>query len=131
LTPTNPTFLDHLAVSLALNGDPDGAVDQLRKAIEVDPRSVEYRFNLGFVFESRDDLASAIPQLEKSVALSQNKDWRCLAELAKVYDKAGRSTDAVRAARQALDLVLKQDDQQAAKSLQDALKRYEHDAGTD
>jgi hypothetical protein len=48
-----------------------------------------------------------------------------------VYDKAGRSTDAVRAARQALDLVLKQDDQQAAKSVQGALKRYELDAGTD
>ena len=32
---------------------------------------------------------------------------------------------------QALDLVLKQDDQQAAKSVQGALKRYELDAGTD
>ena len=46
LTPPIPIFLDHLAVSLDLNGDPDGAIEQLQKAIAVEPGSVEYRFNL-------------------------------------------------------------------------------------
>ena len=57
LTPTNPIFLDHLAVSLALNGDPDGAIEQLQKAIAVDPGSAEYRFNLAYVLESHGEFA--------------------------------------------------------------------------
>ena len=128
LTPTNPKFLDHLAVSLALNGDSEGAIEQLQKAIVVDPGSVEYRFNLAFVLESRGNFTDAIPPLEKAVAFSRRKDWRCLAELAKVYDKTGRTADAIQAAREALDLAVKQkDNQQVAKSLQDALDHYERD----
>jgi Flp pilus assembly protein TadD len=127
LTPANPTFLDHLAVSLALNGDSEGAIEQLQKAISVDPGSVEYRFNLAYVLESRGDFADAISPLEKAVALSRSKDWRCLAELAKVYDKTGRTAEAIPLARQALDLAVKQDNQPVAKILQDALDRYEHE----
>jgi Flp pilus assembly protein TadD len=127
LTPSNPTFLDHLAVSLALNGDSAGALEQLQKAIVVDPGSVEYRFNLAYVFESRGDFADAVSPLEKAVALSRSKDWRCLAELAKVYDKTGRAADAIPLARRALDLAVKQDNPQVVKSLQDALDHYEHD----
>jgi Flp pilus assembly protein TadD len=127
LTPTNPTFLDHLAVSLALNGDQEGAIEQLQNAIAVDPGSVEYRFNLAYVLESRGDFAGAIRPLEKAVSLSKRKDWRCLAELAKVYDKSGRTAEAIEPAREALDLAVKQNNQQVAKSLQDALDHYEHD----
>jgi len=61
------------------------------------------------------------------VAPSKNKDWRCLAELAKVYDKAGRSAEAVQAAQQALDLATKRNNQQVARTLKDALDHYEHD----
>ena len=127
LMPTNPNFLDHLAVSLALNGDSDGAIEQLSKAIAVDPGSVEYRFNIAYVLESRGDFVGAIPPLEKAVALSRGKDWRCLAELAKVYDKAGRTADAIPAVRQALDLAVKQNNQQVAATLQDALNHYQQD----
>ena len=127
LMPTNPNFLDHLAVSLALNGDSDGAIEQLSKAIAVDPGSVEYRFNIAYVLESRGDFVGAIPPLEKAVALSRGKDWRCLAELAKVYDKAGRTADAIPAVRQALDLAVKQNDQQVVATLQDALNHYQQD----
>jgi len=125
--PTNPNFLDHLAVSLALNGDSDGAIEQLSKAIAVDPGSVEYRFNIAYVLESRGDFVGAIPPLEKAVALSRGKDWRCLAELAKVYDKVGRTADAIPAVRQALDLAVKQNNQQVAATLQDALNHYQQD----
>ncbi|MGA9586849.1 MAG: tetratricopeptide repeat protein [Terracidiphilus sp.] len=127
LTPTNPIFLDHLAVSLALNGDPDGAIEQLQKAIAVDSGSAEYRFNLAYVLESRGDFAGAISPLEEAVALSKSKDWRCLAELAKVYDKTGRAADAIPLARQALNLAVEQDNQQVAKILQDDLDHYERD----
>jgi len=67
--------------------------------------------NLTFVLESRGDFASAISTLENAVALSRSKDWRCLAELAEVaevYEKTGRTADAIPADRQALDLAVKQ-----------------------
>ena len=73
------------------------------------------------------NFADAIAELEHAATLSREKDWRCLAELAKVYDKAGRSADAVQAARKALELALRQNDQQVAASLQQALSQYEHD----
>jgi len=126
--PTNPNFVDHLAVSLALDGDLDGDIEQLHKAIAVDPASVEYRFNLAYVLESRGDFAGAITPLERAVALSRSKDWRCLAELAKVYSKTGRTAEAIPLARRALDIAVKQGNPQAAKTLQDALDRYEHDS---
>ena len=126
LTPTNPTFLNHLAVSLALNGDAEGAVEQLQRAIAIDPGSVEYRFNLAYVLESAGRFAEAIPPLETAVKISKGRDWRCLAELAKVYDKTGRAADAAQAIRQALDAAIKQDNQPAVKVLQEILDRYQH-----
>jgi Flp pilus assembly protein TadD len=125
LAPSNPMFLDHLAVSLALNGDSAGAVEQLQKAIVVDPDSVEFRFNLAYVLESRGEFESAIEPLESAVALSRNKDWRCLAELAKVYARTGRNAQAVEAARTALELALQQNNGPAAHALQEALDRYQ------
>jgi Flp pilus assembly protein TadD len=125
LAPANPMFLDHLAVSLALNGDSAGAIKQLQKAITVDPGSVEYRFNLAYVLESRGEFESAIEPLERAVALSRRKDWRCLAELAKVYDKTGHSAEAIQSIREALDLAVKQNNSQVARALQNALDQYE------
>ena len=60
-------------------------------------------------------------------ALSRSKDWRCLAELAEVYEKTGRTANAIPADRQALDLAVKQDNQQVARTLQDVFGNYEHD----
>jgi len=129
LGPRNPTFVEHLAVSLALNGDTNGAVDQLQKAIAIEPNSVEYRFNLGYMLESQGDFAGAVSSFEKAVQLSRGKDWRCLAELAKVYDKVGRSAEAARSAELALDLAVKQNNVQVAQNLRDALKQYERRGG--
>ena len=120
-------FLDHLAVSLALNGDSAGAVEQLQRAIAVDPGSVEYRFNLAYVLESRGEFESAVQPLERAVALSHRKDWRCLAELAKVYDKTGHTAEAIQTAREALDLAVKQNNDAVARTLQEALDQYERD----
>jgi Flp pilus assembly protein TadD len=127
LNPTNAIFLDHLAVSLDLNGDAEGAVAQLQKAIEIAPTSAEYRFNLGVVLESRGDFEGAIAPLLKSVELSRGKNWRSFAELAKVYNKAGRHADAVQSAHQAIDLAEQAHDEQAAKDLRAALNGYERE----
>ena len=60
LSPTNPKFLDHLAISLALNGDPDGAIAELQKAIDVD----HHRLNISStsdMFWSRGETFSVPP----------------------------------------------------------------------
>jgi Flp pilus assembly protein TadD len=125
LSPRNPKFLGHLAISLELNGDVEGALEQLKKAIDVDPRSVEYRFNLGFVLESRGDFFGAVSPLQEAVELSKGNDWKCLVELARVYDKVGRPSDAVRSAKLALDLLREQNDMEDARHLKSDLDRYE------
>ena len=126
LNPTNATYLDHLGASLALSGDWDGAVDQIQKAIALQPISAEHRYNLGRVLESRGNDAGAVVALQKAVELSKNKNGKFLAELAGAYYRTGRSTEAVQAAQQALDLALDENDVQLAKNLMDALDRYQH-----
>jgi len=128
LDPGNALFLDHLAVSLAIGGDTDSAIQQLQKAIALSPGSPEYRFNLGIVFENRGDFAAAVEPFMRAVQLSDNRNWRAFAELAKVYDKAGRGPQAVAAAQQALDLATQANDQRAAAQLQALLETCQHHA---
>ena len=127
--PTFPDGHDHLGLALAKMERMDEAIEQFQKAIELDPASAEYRFNLGFAMESRGDFAGAIAPLEKSVELSGGKDWNCLAALATAYSKSGRSADAIQSARQALDLAVQEHDDQLARNLREMLEGYERDGG--
>lgn len=130
LTPTNPKFLDHLAMSLALNGNQQEAIAQIQKAIAIDPKSIEYRFNFGYLLESQGMFAEAVPALEQAVAISKGRDWRCLAELARVYDKTGSASEAAKALRRAIEAAARQSNQAAVKTLQDALDSYHPAGGT-
>ncbi len=127
LDPKNATFLDHFAVSLDINGDLNGALEQMQKAIALDPTAAEYRFNLGVIMESRGDLAGAVVAFQKVVDLSKGKNWRGWAELAKAYDKTGRFAEAIQAAQQAIDLAVREHNEQAVKQLRSLLEGYEHD----
>jgi Flp pilus assembly protein TadD len=69
-----------------------------------------------------------VAPFEKAVELSGGKNARFLAELAKVYDKTGRSADAVKAAQQALDLAVLQNNEQLERNLREALDGYEADS---
>ena len=127
----DPGFADghnELATALAKMGRVEDAVVEVQKAIALSPSSAEYRYNLGFALELRGDLAGAIEAFQKSVELSQGKDIRCLAALAEAYDKAGRSAEAIRSARQAVDLAVQEHDQQREQDLRFALERYQSDS---
>ena len=128
LEPKNPTYLDHLAVSLDLNGDSQAAIAQLQKAIAIEPLSPEYQFNLGVVLESRGDFAGAVEPLRRSVDMSRGRNWRSFAELAKAYDKSGHPADAVRAALQAVSLAEQARDGDNETALRQALAGYQRDA---
>ena len=57
--------------------------------------------------------------------LSNGKNWRALAELAKAYSAIGRSADAIQALRQAIDIALQLHDDQDANKLRDLLDTYQ------
>lgn len=127
--PENPNYLDHLAISLDLNGDSAGAAAMLRRAIAADPTSAEYEFNLGVVLEARGEFAAALDPLVKSVAYSGGRNWRCFAELAKVFAKTGRGADAIDAAQQGLAAAEKAGDERGAAALRAAVDAYRRQAG--
>jgi len=102
-------------------------MEQFQKAISLAPGSPEYRFDLGIGLESRGDFAGAVEPLQKAVELSNGKNWRALAELAKAYSATGRSADAIQAVRQAIDIALEQHDEQDAAKLRDLLETYQRD----
>jgi Flp pilus assembly protein TadD len=128
MAPDFPDGHNHLGLALASMHRFDEAVEQLQKAIELLPASVEFRFNLGYILEWRGDFAGAIAPLQKSVELSEGKNWHCLAELARAFDKTGRSAEAVLSAHKALDLAVQEQDEQVAVSLRQVVARYERDA---
>jgi tetratricopeptide (TPR) repeat protein len=125
----NTLFLEHLAVSMVLNGDASGAVEQMRKAIAIEPARAEYRFNLGFVLESQGDFAGAVEPLQKAVELNEGKNPRFLSELARAYDKTGHPAEAVKTAQEALGRAVEDHDEQTAAALRTALAGYEQEAG--
>jgi tetratricopeptide (TPR) repeat protein len=127
-----PDFADahnHYGWELAKTGRTDEAIVELQKAIELRPASVEYHVNLGYVMAQRRDFASAAVIFEKAVELSNGRDWRCLDMLAGIYDALGRSNEAVRSERQALNLAIEQKDSELEKHLESNLERYERDGG--
>ena len=128
MAPAFPVGHNHLGLALIKMGRMHEAAEQFQIAITLVPTSAEYRFNLGYVLESRGDFAGAVAPLEKSVELSKGRDWRSLTELAKAYNKTGRSAEAIQSARQALDLAVQEQDEQRVKNLREVLDRYEHDS---
>jgi tetratricopeptide (TPR) repeat protein len=130
LDPALPDAHNHLGLALADLGQTEAAVEELQKAVELYPKSAEFQFNLGNVLESRADYAGAMQPLEKSVELSEGKNWQCLAELARVYDKLGRPADALRTGRKALELAEQQHNDQVATSLRAMLAGYERESSS-
>jgi Flp pilus assembly protein TadD len=127
LAPAFPDGHNHLGLALAQMGRTDEAVEQFQKAIAILPTSVEYLFNLGYVLEERGDFAGAVAPLQKSVELSESKNWHCLAELARAYDKTGHPDQSIPLVRQALDLALQEHNDPLVKNLQELLDRYQRD----
>jgi Flp pilus assembly protein TadD len=130
MAPAFPDGHNHLGLALATMGRTDEAVEQLQKAIALLPASTEYSFNLGYVMESRGDFAGAIVPLQKSVELSEGKNWHCLAELARAYDKTGRFAEAIQSLNKALDLAVQEHNEELVENLREILARYQRDAAS-
>jgi Flp pilus assembly protein TadD len=122
LEPRNAAYVNHLAICMHINGDTAGAAARLGEAIALDPRSAEYRFNLGVVQEARGDLKGAIEAFRQAADLTHGRNWRAFAELAKAYDRAGQTQNAIQAAEQALAAAEGSHEDQSAAELRKAVE---------
>jgi tetratricopeptide (TPR) repeat protein len=71
------------------------AIEQLRKAIELDPQFVLAHWLLGCAHASESRYEAALPELETAVELSNRLPWM-VAALAVGYAEAGRTEEARR-----------------------------------
>ncbi len=125
LSPEAAEAHSKLAAALVKAGQSAEATAHLEKAVALAPDSVEYRFSFAYVLGRAGRFTDAIPQLQKAIELSGGRDWQCYDMLGTVYNKVGRSEDAIQAGRRALDLAVADHNEELARTLRDKLASYE------
>src|SRR5205823_4213492 len=133
---TNPGLAGvhyNLAQVLLLHGRGKEAIGHLEKAIELQPRSARAENSLAWVLatHSQPELRNGAKAIELATSANQStggKNITMLGTLAAAYAEAGRFSEAVKTARQALQLAEAQSNTAAAASLHSQLRLYE--AGT-
>jgi TolB-like protein/Tfp pilus assembly protein PilF len=83
--------------------DYDRALEEYRKALEMDAGYGEAYFNLGLTYEQKRMYSEAIAALQKALTLSDNRTVM-LAVLGHIYSMAGKQDDARRVLAQLNDL---------------------------
>ena len=100
--PANARARNNYATSLLVQGRFRDAEEQVRVAVDVDPRSVEGQQTLGVALCAQSRCGEGLPHLEMAVALAPaSPDVH--RNLAEVYASAGRMSDAVVHYLRALD----------------------------
>lgn len=125
LDPDSPTALVHEAKKLRDAGDTAAARDLFKKAIQLLPQGGRYGvlFDLGEMERAVGQDDAAIAAYEESVQ-DNSTFWNASFQLALLYEKAGRSDEALGAALQARRFL--QDDQRVA----DLISRLESSGAT-
>ena len=121
------TARDQLAEIALAHGDVAGAVAELDRALVVAPDDFDASSRLAFVLATSTDPAYRDPARAVALAeraLAQKRDFASLSTLAAAYAAAGRSADAVGAARAGLELARAADDPRAIANLQKQVDLY-------
>jgi Flp pilus assembly protein TadD len=121
---------NHLGLALQQTDQLDSAIAEFQTTVRLLPSSVEFHYNLGAALEAHGDHAAAIAALEQSVALSQEKNWHCLVELAREYEKTGRISNAIKTDRKALDLAVGEHNDSLASQIEGLLANYQREEGS-
>ncbi len=114
-----------LGIALSGKGQLDEAISQLENAVVINPTVFEYQYNLGRFLAAKSRFAEAIPHLEQAVNLSGGREPLSLEILAAMYDEVGRVPEAVRAARQALEIAMLQNNRDLAITLKARIATYQ------
>ena len=69
-------------------GDVEGAIEQLKKGIGIDPLAFRLHYHLGLLHGKQDNVFDAIQALETAVDL-RPRDFSTLKNLAVLYQRAG------------------------------------------
>jgi len=112
-------------VILARMGKLDDAIRELQMAVDLAPQSAECRFNLGRAFAASNRFAEALPQFEEAARLSGGEEPAILQMLAAVYSETGQYAKAITTAQHALELAVRQQNDELATALRANLARYQ------
>jgi predicted O-linked N-acetylglucosamine transferase (SPINDLY family) len=103
---TQPDHADamfYIGAAMHQAGDSAQGVEQMKRAAQLNPRSVAYNYNLGLVYEAIGDMPAAIACYRQVIANDRGGQWHCT--LAKQLTDAGQLDDAIEFAREALTLL--------------------------
>ena len=103
---TQPDHADamfYIGAAMHQAGDSAHGVEQMKRAAQLNPRSVAYNYNLGLVYEAIGDMPAAIACYRQVIANDRGGQWHCT--LAKQLTDAGQLDDAIEFAREALTLL--------------------------
>jgi TolB-like protein/DNA-binding winged helix-turn-helix (wHTH) protein/Tfp pilus assembly protein PilF len=93
LDPLSLSINANLALALFSAHQPDQAIEQCRKTLEMDPNFAMARYRLGMIQNLEGHYLEAVPELEKSVAVTGSP--RAIAELALAYSRLGKRDKAL------------------------------------
>jgi tetratricopeptide (TPR) repeat protein len=100
----------NLGALLEARGEYVRAVEHYRRAVEINPAGVEPVNNLAWILATASDPAvrdgaEAVRRAEEAARLTEHRNPQVLDTLAAAYAEAGRFDEAVRTARQAVELL--------------------------
>ena len=93
-----------VANTLSAAGQHTRAIEELNKALKMAPRRADVPFQLGATYVLKGDIKAAIPEFEKAVALSTQRNPRFRAYLGYAYAIDGRTRESQQVLQELLAL---------------------------
>jgi tetratricopeptide (TPR) repeat protein len=113
-------------VILARMGKLSEAIAELQKAVHLAPQSAECRYNLGRALAASGRITDALPQFEAAASLAGGQEPAILQMLAAMYSETEQYQKTVAMAQHALDLAIRQKNDDPATALRRNLAHYQH-----
>ncbi len=88
--PLSPSVASNAAWAISLSGNPDRAIEILKKAVEIDPNFARTRLRLGRAYEQKQMYDTAILELEQAVKVSGGEPCY-IGSLGHAYAVAGKT----------------------------------------